>query len=127
MNMILDTHALIWFLSGDKNMSEKAKAAIEDQGRTKFVSIASIWEMAIKISLGKLKIPKGFEYFLKLIEENGFLVLPIEIEHTVVISTLDFIHRDPFDRVLIAQSKTNKIPIVTRDNTIRLYDVETIW
>ena len=69
MNMILDTHALIWFLSGDKNLSEKAKSAIEDQGSTKFVSIASIWEMAIKISLGKLKIPKGFEYFLKLIEE----------------------------------------------------------
>ena len=127
MNILLDTHALIWFLNGDKLISGNAKAAIENTDNIKIVSIASIWEIAIKISLNRLSLPKGLMHFLNLIEDNGFEILPISIEHTLTVAKLDFIHRDPFDRLLIAQCKTGNLSIVTKDDDIKRYDVSTIW
>ena len=113
MNLLIDTHALIWFLNGDDLISNNAKAAIENTDNIKIVSIASIWEIAIKISLNRLSLPKGFTHFLKLIEGNGFEILPISIEHTLTVAKLDFIHRDPFDRLLITQCQTDNLTIVT--------------
>jgi len=127
MDLLLDTHALVWFLNGDEKLSFTVKESIENPNNTKFVSIASIWEIAIKISLDKFRFPKGFKNFLKLIEENGFEILPISFEHTMIVSTLEYIHRDPFDRILIAQCKADNMAIATKDENIRQYKIKTIW
>lgn len=127
MDLLLDTHSLIWFLNGDEKLSDKAKSAIEDPINLKIVSIASIWEIAIKISLNKFRFAKGFKHFLEMIEDNGFELLPITFEHALELSTLEFIHRDPFDRLLIAQCISDKLFIVTKDDNIKQYKIQTIW
>jgi PIN domain nuclease of toxin-antitoxin system len=127
MDLLLDTHAIIWFLNGDSSLSPKARLAIEDIDNTKTVSIASIWEIGIKISLGKFRFPQGFMQFVEMIDANGFEILPISVEHALIVSNLEFIHRDPFDRLLIAQSQKENLTIVTRDENIRKYSVQTIW
>ncbi|MGC9331756.1 MAG: type II toxin-antitoxin system VapC family toxin [Bacteroidales bacterium] len=83
--------------------------------------------MGIKTSLGKLKFSKGFKHLLSLIEDNGFEILPITTDHALIVSTLDFIHRDPFDRVLIAQGMHNNMIIITKDQNIKRYCVPTTW
>jgi PIN domain nuclease of toxin-antitoxin system len=127
MNILLDTHTLIWFLNGDEKLSSKARLAIENPKNTKIISIASIWEISIKISLDKFRFAQGFGNFLNLIEENGFEMLPISFEHTKMVSTLEFLHRDPFDRLLIAQGLCDNLTIATKDENIKLYKVKTIW
>jgi PIN domain nuclease of toxin-antitoxin system len=127
MDLLLDTHSLIWFLNGDEKLSDKAKSAIEDPTNSKIVSIASIWEIAIKISLDKFRFPKGFKHFLDMVEDNGFEILPITFEHAIELSTLEFIHRDPFDRLLIAQCMTDMLIIVTKNDNIKRYNIKTIW
>ena len=127
MDLLLDTHSLIWFLNGDKKLSDKVKTFIEDPTNSKIVSIASIWEIAIKLSLDKFRFPKGFKHFLDMVEDNGFEILPITFEHAIELSTLEFIHRDPFDRLLIAQCMADKLIIVTKDDNIKRYNVKTIW
>jgi len=127
MNLILDTHTLIWFLNGDKKLPDKVKAVIEDSNNSTIISIASIWEIAIKLSLGKFSFPKGFKYFLELVESNGFYPLPITFEHALVLSTLEFIHRDPFDRLIISQCKADNLVLATKDENIKRYNIQTIW
>lgn len=127
MNLLIDTHVLIWFLNGDSQLSEKARNAIEDTGNNKIVSIASIWEISIKVSLKRLRFPHGLKQFLSLIEENGFEILPISFEHTIILSDLEFIHRDPFDRLLIAQCLSENLTIITRDELIGNYNIPLIW
>ncbi len=127
MEILLDTHALIWFLNGDEKLPQTVKVAIENPNNTILVSIASIWEISIKISLDKIRFTKGFKHFLELIEENGFELLPITFEHTIVVASLDFIHRDPFDRLLIAQCKTDNLILATKDENIQKYTIKTIW
>lgn len=127
MNLLIDTHVLIWFLNGDSQLSEKSRYAIEDADNNKIVSIASIWEIAIKVSLKRLKFPFGFQKFLSLIEENGFEILPISFEHTMILSNLEFIHRDPFDRLLIAQCLSEGFTIITKDELIGRYNIPLIW
>ena len=127
MDLLLDTHTLIWFLNGDDKLSEKAKIAIEDINNAKIISIASIWEIAIKISLDKFRFPKGFKHFFDMVEENGFEILPITFEHAMVLSTLEFIHRDPFDRLMIAQCITDRLVFLTKDDNIRKYKIRTTW
>ena len=127
MDLLLDTHSLIWFLNGDEKLSDKAKSVIEDPTNSKIVSIASIWEIAIKLSLDKFRFPKGFKHFLEMVEDNGFEILPITFEHALELSTLEFLHRDPFDRLLIAQCKSDNLVIVTKDENIKRYKIKTIW
>ncbi len=127
MDLLLDTHTLIWFLNGDETLSDKAKSAIEDPDNSKIVSIASIWEIAIKISLGKFKFPKGFKHFLDMVEDNGFEILPITFEHAIELSTLEFLHRDPFDRLMVSQCIADKLIIVSKDDNIKRYKIKTIW
>lgn len=127
MRLMLDTHTLIWFLNGDPKLSQKARNAIENLGNLKIVSIASIWEIAIKLSLKKFKFSKGFKSFLELIENNGFAVLPIKLEHVLTVSNLEFFHRDPFDRLLISQCVTDNLVIVSKDENIAKYDIEILW
>jgi PIN domain nuclease of toxin-antitoxin system len=127
MNNLIDTHALIWFLNGDNNLSEKAKKAIEDKDANNFVSIASLWEIAIKISLGKLELKTPFAEISKQIEINGFQILPVTFEDTLILSTLPFYHRDPFDRIIISQSITNKFSIISKDSYFDAYNIALIW
>ena len=127
MDFLLDTHTLIWFLNGDEKLSDKAKSAIEDTKNSKIVSIASIWEIAIKLSIEKFKFTKGFKHFLDMVEDNGFEILPITFEHAIELSTLEFIHRDPFDRLLISQCIVDKLIIITKDINIKRYKIKTIW
>ena len=127
MNILLDTHALIWFLNGDSQLSDKAKTEIENIDNDKIISIASIWEIAIKISLNKFRFDKGFKKLFELIEENGFEILPISFEHTLIVSNLEFIHRDPFDRILVSQCKSDNLVIITKDENIKKYNIKTIW
>ncbi|MCA1760493.1 MAG: type II toxin-antitoxin system VapC family toxin [Bacteroidales bacterium] len=127
MRLMLDTHTLIWFLNGDPKLSQKARHTIENPDNLKIVSIASIWEIAIKLSLNKFKFSKGFKSFLELIDNNGFTVLPITFEHALTVSKLEFIHRDPFDRLLISQCITDNLKIVSKDENIAKYDIETLW
>jgi PIN domain nuclease of toxin-antitoxin system len=127
MNYIVDTHTLIWFLNGDDKLSKRSREIIEDQDNSKFVSVATIWEIAIKISLDKFKFNKGFKEFLGLIEDNGFEIIHITPDHALQVSTLRFIHRDPFDRLIISQALTDDLTIITRDEYIEKYDVKTDW
>ena len=127
MDLLLDTHTLIWFLNGDEKLPDNVRDAIENPNNLKIVSIASIWEISIKISLDKFRFPKGFKRFLEMIDENGFELLPITFEHAMIVSTLEFIHRDPFDRLLIAQCKSDNVTIATKDENIRKYNIQTIW
>ncbi len=127
MNYLLDTHTLIWFLKGENELSEKTIKIIENADAIIYVSIASIWELSIKISLGKFNFPNGIEGFIKLVEDNGFEILPITINDTIKICSLEYIHRDPFDRIMIAQSLENNLIIITKDSHIKKYNVKTLW
>ena len=118
MNILLDTHALIWFLEGHLSLSISARAAIENTNNKKFVSIATFWELAIKSSMGKLDIQLSFSDLYKLVWQNNFEILPIDFDHTLIISTLHFHHKDPFDRILIAQAMVEKMVIVSKETNI---------
>jgi PIN domain nuclease of toxin-antitoxin system len=97
MDLLLDTHTLIWFLNGNiKYLSLTARTAIENSQNTSFISVASLWEMAIKIRLGTLTFKPGYDNLLALIDQNGFEVLPITFQHTQALLTLEMHHRDPF-------------------------------
>jgi PIN domain nuclease of toxin-antitoxin system len=91
------------------------------------VSIVSLWEIAIKASLGKLEVANDIPYMISKIEENGFTILPIFPEHTICVSTLPFHHRDPFDRMLISQSITENIRIISKDRIFGKYDIDCFW
>jgi PIN domain nuclease of toxin-antitoxin system len=127
MDLLIDTHSLIWFFNGDKQLSPKAKTLIEDTKNKKYVSIASIWEIAIKIGLEKLHFDGDTNEVAELVEQNGFQILPISVSHTVKYESLPLIHRDPFDRMLVAQAIVEKMTIVTIDDNIHKYEVKTTW
>jgi PIN domain nuclease of toxin-antitoxin system len=127
MNYILDTHTLLWLAKNDPQLSDKAKQVIFDSANEKFVSIASAWEVAIKISIGKLTLNGSVDEFFRIVEENGFILLPIEKGHLSALQKLPFNHRDPFDRLLIATAISEKMHLITADKNISLYDVDCIW
>jgi PIN domain nuclease of toxin-antitoxin system len=127
MDLLLDTHTLIWFFNGDEQLSPKAKEAILNQDNQKFVSMASIWEFAIKTSLGKLVFDGKTKGFLDLIETNGFNLFPINKNAILELEKLPFIHRDPFDRLITATGISEKMRIITNDEYIHQYDVDFIW
>lgn len=127
MDILLDTHTLIWFFNGDDQLSLKAKKLIEDSKTKKFVSIASLWEVAIKIGLKKLYFDGDTREVAELIEKNGFQILQISVDHTVAYEALELVHRDPFDRILVAQAMVEKMTIITKDDNIQKYIVKTNW
>ena len=128
MNLLLDTHTLIWFLNGNEtDLSAKAKRLIANSANVSYVSIASLWEMAIKIRLGSLSFEPGYDNLLALLAQNGFELLPVTFQHTRQLLTLPMHHCDPFDRLLIAQSMTESLLLVTADAHIHQYDVNWAW
>ena len=128
MNYLLDTHTFLWFIDNDKSLSATAKAFIEAPDSAIFLSVASLWEIAIKVSLEKLDLPTPLTSFLnQQLKENSIEPLPIEVEHIGKIATLPFHHRDPFDRLIIAQSLSENWPIIGRDGIFDAYAVNRYW
>jgi PIN domain nuclease of toxin-antitoxin system len=127
VNLLLDTHALIWLLEGDLRLSQTARSAIEDPQNTNFISIATFWEIAIKTSLGKLETKTPLSNLKHMTLDNGIEILPITIEHTLIVSDLAFHHRDPFDRLLIAQAIHEKMSVLSRDEHFKQYAIHIIW
>jgi PIN domain nuclease of toxin-antitoxin system len=128
MNYLLDTHTFLWFIGDDSSLSVDAKSFIESAENLTYLSIASIWEMAIKVSLNKLAISSPFINFISTqCVENGVEILDIKFEHIGLVATLPFHHRDPFDRLIIAQSLHEQLPIISMDNAFDSYGVERIW
>ena len=127
MDILLDTHALLWFLKGDGKMPHKTRDIICKPENEKYVSVASLWEVAIKFSGGKLELDGGIEGLIDAVEDNGFILLEIEPCHIKTVADLPFIHRDPFDRMLIAQAIVEDMSIMTVDENILKYDVNVVW
>ena len=126
MALLLDTHAFLWWVADDERLSAKARRAIERQDS--FVSLASCWEMAIKVSLGKLTVPSSIDRFVhRQLEVNGFSLLPIALEHTSMAADLPFHHRDPFDRLLAAQALSEELTVVSADAIFKEYRVRRVW
>ena len=127
MNILLDTHTILWALSDDEKLSDKAKMEILSPENNKLVSLASAWEVAIKISLNKLSFEGGVSQFSQQIERDGFELLSIRTEHVALVETLPFHHRDPFDRLIVATAIAEGMTIITADTSMHLYDVSCIW
>jgi len=127
MNLLLDTHTLIWFLEGDSHLGFTAKSCIENPDNTSFVSVATFWEIAIKISINKLELQLPLNTLKSLIWENAMEILPIRIEHPLLVSQLPFHHHDPFDRLLIAQSMSENMLLLSKDKKFKIYDIQIAW
>jgi PIN domain nuclease of toxin-antitoxin system len=128
MNLLLDTHTFLWFIEGSVQLSATARKLIDDLANQSFVSVASVWEIAIKVSTGKLILHQPFEEFIpNQLTNNGFELLNIELGHTNLIATLPFHHRDPFDRMLIAQALHEQMPIIGSDAAFDAYGVTRLW
>jgi PIN domain nuclease of toxin-antitoxin system len=128
VKLLLDTHAFLWFIAGNLALSRKVRALIEEDNNQKLVSIASIIEIAIKTSLGKLFLDRPFaEIIPQQLCENNFHLHPFTVEHAVSLSKLPFHHRDPFDRMIIAQSQTENMPVLSNDSAFDAYGIERIW
>jgi PIN domain nuclease of toxin-antitoxin system len=128
MNYLLDTHTFLWFINEDESLSGTAKVLVEDSKNTAHLSIASLWEIAIKVSVGKLEIPSPFlGFMLRQLHDNNITLLEIRPEHTGIVATLPFHHRDPFDRIIIAQAVVEKLPIIGKDEIFKAYGVELLW
>jgi PIN domain nuclease of toxin-antitoxin system len=123
MNMLLDTHVLLWWLNEDPTLSAKSQAAIADSKNLVFVSAVTIWEIRIKEALNKLKIPDNFK---DVLDEQPFNLLNITHEHAHAIKDLPAYHRDPFDRMLIAQAKVEGLTLVTRDVHLKKYRISIL-
>ena len=127
MKLLLDTHALIWFVEGNATLSETARQQIIQPNNAKFVSIISFWEMMIKINLGKLTIKMEFSELHRYLLEHSIQILPLQFTHILRLSDLPHHHKDPFDRILIAQAKSENMTLVSADSNIALYDVSLLW
>jgi PIN domain nuclease of toxin-antitoxin system len=128
MNYLLDTHTFLWFLEGNNTLSSKARIIIENADNTIYVSIASIWEIAIKISTSKLKLSVNLEEVKTEIVKNNFEILPLDFEHIIELTNLEQIHKDPFDRIIISQAISEKCTIVSKDSNFVFYNnVNVLW
>jgi len=126
---LLDTHTFLWFITANPKLSNSARLLIEDIANKRLLSIASLWEITIKASQGKLKLSIPFtDLVTTQIQDNAISLLPIMSEHLKIMFTLPFYHKDPFDRLLIAQAIAESIPIITKDAIFQQYDnLQVIW
>ncbi|MEI6871291.1 MAG: type II toxin-antitoxin system VapC family toxin [Verrucomicrobiota bacterium] len=128
MRLLLDTHALLWFCAGHASLSDAAKDAIQNQDNERFVSLATAWEVAIKISLGKLQLGIDYDvFFSEFLRANGFSLLPLKLEHYSQLVLLPRHHGDPFDRASIVQAQIEQLQIVTGDPHFAQYEVPVLW
>lgn len=126
MRLLIDTHILIYFLEGNKLLEQNHRQTIADSQNEVLLSIASLWEMAIKISIGKLTLSQTLEDVIKQIYSENIEILPISPDHTLQVSTMPFHHRDPFDRITIAQCQIENLPIISNDKNFSAYGVKLL-
>jgi PIN domain nuclease of toxin-antitoxin system len=128
MRLLLDTHAFIWADDQPEKLSPDAKAACEDPANELILSVASAWEMQLKLMLGKLALRKPLRSVIEdWIHQNTILILPVNLDHIIRLETLSNHHKDPFDRVLIAQAMTEGLTVVTHDRAFSLYNIPIVW
>ena len=128
MRLLLDAHTLLWWVDDDPRLPAKARKAIADAGNDCFVSLASAWEMATKCQLGKLTLASSVrQYFPAQLAANGFVQLDIAFRHVARVESLEFHHRDPFDRLIAAQALEEKLTLVSADAVFDNYGVKRFW
>jgi len=123
VNLLLDTHAVLWWLSDDPTLSEAARTAISDPENTVYLSAVVVWEMRIKQGIGKLDLPDDFD---QVLDGQAFSRLPVTVDHAHAIAGLPAVHRDPFDRMLVAQAVVEGMTIVSRDRRIAEYGIGVV-
>jgi len=124
---LLDTHAAIWFLTGDSLLSSTADQIIRKRTNHIYLSVISAWELTIKIDIGKLRFPGDAAGFLQAARDNVITIIPIETAHLTALKGLPLIHRDPFDRLLVATAASEQLTLITADENIAQYEVSHIW
>lgn len=127
MRLLLDTHAFLWFVTGSERLSPRARRALAVEDSEPLLSAASVWEMAIKARLGRLTLPGTVEEYVAEKVASGLAVLPIEWPHAAAVERLPLYHRDPFDRLIIAQALAENLPVVSADPAFRRYGVKVVW
>lgn len=128
MRILLDTHAMLWWLRADSRLSKRARNVINDGRNELLWSVASSWEIAVKVSIGKLELDKPIHrLFAEIIGGQGAKLLSVSHEHCSLLADLPLHHRDPFDRMLVVQARVEKAPILTADSKFSAYDVEILW
>jgi PIN domain nuclease of toxin-antitoxin system len=128
MRVLLDTHTFLWWIDNDRRLPTRVRVLMGDGSNVLLFSAASGWEIAIKARLGKLQLPEELASFLTAqLVRNHVTILSIHLSHTLHVYTLPALHRDPFARLLVAQSQLEQLPILTADPLIQQYNVQTIW
>lgn len=128
MNLLLDTHTFLWFTAGDSALSKAARSAIANENNNLYLSVASLWEIAIKISIDKFELSEPFEVLIpEQLAENEIELLNISVEHTALIASMPFHHRDPFDRLIASQAKIEQMTLVSADDVFDSYGVTRLW
>ena len=127
MELLLDTHAFIWFIDGDNSLPEKAVNTIKEINNKCFISVASLWEIAIKLSLKKIKLKSDFNKINDFLADNDIDILPITFVHLQKLLELPYHHRDPFDRIIISQGLSENFTIVTKDKEFESYTERILW
>jgi PIN domain nuclease of toxin-antitoxin system len=128
MRLLLDTHAFLWWVTDDHRLSIAGRASIGASENEVFLSAVSVWEIITKVRIGRLPIAEPVDGFIaRHLDENAFQSLSITMRHTFALQILPDLHRDPFDRMLVAQALTEAMPLVTGDRAVRAYPVSTIW
>ncbi len=126
MNILLDTHIFIWFSQDDPTLEINKREIIEDENNTIFISVATFWEIAIKKSINKLRMNITLGELYRETVDNGFEIIPILFSHTARVEALHYHHKDPFDRIIIAQAMSDDLAIMTADKNFARYDVTVI-
>ena len=128
MRLLLDSHAFLWAITDSNELSATAREALMDTDNDLFLSVASAWELAIKASIGKLRLQMPLEDLLQSAKHDiGLRILHIELAHALAVQNLAFHHRDPFDRLLLAQARVNGLSLLSRDAIFDLYEIPRIW
>jgi PIN domain nuclease of toxin-antitoxin system len=128
MNLLLDTHAFLWFIASAPRLSSPAQSLIQAPANHRWLSMAGLWEIAIKVSLGKLTLAQPFDQFMpRQLQLNQIEVLAIELPHVAAVVGMPFHHRDPFDRLMAAQCQIEGVPIVSADPVFDAYSIRRVW
>ena len=131
MTFLIDTHTFLWFITGSLALSETAKELIENDNNDIFISIASLWEISIKMAIGKLQVLESYDTVINDITENEISILPINFTHTVIQNKLPFHHKDPFDRIIVSQAIAEDMSLISRDDIFDIYlkdkQIKRIW
>jgi PIN domain nuclease of toxin-antitoxin system len=128
MKLLLDTHVLIWLVEGSDNLSQAARQGIDNEDNSLYLSIASLWEITIKMSLGKLQLGISLDRIVdSYILPSGMEIIPIQLNHLLVLRDLPLHHRDPFDRILISQAQAEELTLVSGDRLFLDYSVQILW